>query len=207
MPSDDDTDDDASDDDNGGTEDQDHEDTVSATVKLPPRARHHAGGPRPDGQEETRKRLHEIEREFAEIFYEFISLRRAATGVDGKTPESAPLTLKLHLDNPALARNAAPASFLEAQLRRKAEEIADRSAVFPTGKVYCYWCRSFDCSHGEPETARQAFSGYSPTGQPGWNELTSILLDRKDPRIDLLHRSTRQHSHSFRAATSLRMTS
>ena len=148
-----------------------------------------AGEPRPTGKDETRKRLLEIEQEFAEIFYEFISLRRAATGVDGKTPESAPLTLKLHLDNPALAGNPAPASFLETQLRRKAEEIADRSAVFPTGKVYCYWCRSFDCSHGQPETPRQAFSGYSPTGQPEWNELTSILLDRKDPRIDLLHHS------------------
>lgn len=147
-----------------------------------------SGDAQPGRSEETRKRLLEIEREFAEIFYGFISRRRAATGVDGKTPESAPLTLNLHLDNPALTGNTAPASFLEAQLRRKAEEIADRSAVFPTGKVYCFWCRSFECAHGEPATPRQAFGGYSPTGQPEWNELTSILLDRKDPRIDLLHR-------------------
>ena len=32
-----------------------------------------AGEPRPTGKDETRKRLLEIEQEFAEIFYEFIS--------------------------------------------------------------------------------------------------------------------------------------
>lgn len=148
-----------------------------------------SGGSQPSEPEEIRKRLLEIERQFAEIFYGFISRRRSATGVEGKTPESSPLTLNLHLDNPALAKNTAPASFLEAQLRREAEEIADRSAIFPTGKVYCYWCRNFECAHGEPATPRQAFSGYSPTGQPEWNELTSILLDRRDPRVDLLHRA------------------
>lgn len=147
-----------------------------------------SGDPQPQGADELRKRLVEIEGELARIFYELVNERRGSTGVEGKTPDSSSLELRLHLDNPAL-KNAAPAtSFLDSQLRRQAEEMADRSAIFPTGKVYCHWCKSFDCGHSEPSTPRQAFSGYSPTGQPEWSELTSILLHRKDPRVDLLHR-------------------
>lgn len=148
------------------------------------------GKPPAPGPDNGRKRLLEIERELAEIFYELVNRRRASTGVDGKTPDSSQVKLDLHLDNPTLKKGPAPTSFLESQLSRRAEEIADRSAVFPTGKVYCHWCRSFDCAHSEPTTPRQAFAGYGPTGQPGWNELTSILLERGDPRIDLLHRNT-----------------
>ena len=99
------------------------------------------------GPDKGRKRLLEIERELAEIFYELVNRRRTSTGVDGKTPDSSQVKLDLHLDNPTLKKGPAPASFLESQLSRRAEEIADRSAVFPTGKVYCHWCRSFDCAH------------------------------------------------------------
>ena len=141
------------------------------------------------GPDNTRKRLLEIEQELAEIFYELVNRRRTRTGIDGKTPDSSQVKLDLHLDNPDIAKGPAPTSFLESQLGRRAEQIADRSAVFPSGKVYCHWCRSFDCAHSEPSTPRQAFAGYSPTGQPGWNEFTSILLQRGDPRIDLLHQS------------------
>ena len=147
-----------------------------------------SGGPHSTGPDELRKRLIEIEDELAQIFYELVHKRRNSTGVDGKTPDNSAVNLNLHLGNPEEKSSAAAASFIEAQLKRQAEEVADRSAVFPTGKVYCHWCRNFECPHSEPSTPRQAFAGYSPTGQPEWIELTGILLQRKDPRVGLLHR-------------------
>lgn len=63
----------------------------------------------------------------------------------------------------------------------------DRSGLpYVKGRLYCYNCASFVCSHSLPPNNLSVFAGYSPTGFPIWEEFGSVLLDDFDPRIDRL---------------------
>ena len=145
----------------------------------------------PDSGEddEIAQRLRGIEKDLAEIFFRLVKRRREKTGISGKTPNRSIVGVKLELPAPdAPAASNALDGQLEEQLRRTAERLADHTAVFPSGKVYCYWCRSFECEHAEARECREVFYGYSATGQPLWSEFASVLLERRDPRVDLLYR-------------------
>lgn len=138
---------------------------------------------------EIAERLRLIEKDLADVYYRLVRRRRETTGISGETPNRSTVDLKLELPSAgAPAASSALDGQLERQLRRAAECLADRTAVFPSGKVYCYWCRSFDCKHAEARDCRQVFYGYGATGQPLWSEFTSLLLERRDPRVDLLYR-------------------
>lgn len=124
-----------------------------------------------------------IERELADCFRALVRERRELTGLAGQK-ETARVQLSISVPPDEGARPGTEALF--DQLRRSAARFADETAAFPAGHVYCYWCRSFRCVHSRPASPRAMFNGYSATGQPLWNELGSVLLERQDPRIDLL---------------------
>jgi len=74
------------------------------------------------------------------------------------------------------------------RIHRIIDEEVSRNAPFPPGRVRCYWCGSFDCSHAPPASPRSVFAGYSPTGLPIWQELATVALEQRDPRIEDLYR-------------------
>ncbi len=144
---------------------------------------------------DPRQRLDAIEHELSEVFWDLFAERRRSTGIDGATPSTAPIDLHLRLSPPNGSGNGKNGrgqrdTELWAQLRRAAEHLADRHATFPAGRVYCYWSKSFDAEQSTPPDPRCVFGGYRATGQPLWPELTSVLLERRDPRIDLLYHDT-----------------
>jgi len=57
---------------------------------------------------------------------------------------------------------------------------------FVKGRVYCYNCESSICEHSIPPNHLSVFAGYAPTGFPLWEELSTVLLDSLDPRIDII---------------------
>jgi hypothetical protein len=139
--------------------------------------------------DETAATLRRIEHQIADVFFDLVERRRGVTGIAGETPARSTVELRLELPSPAApaASRALDGQLLE-QLSRAAERLADRTAAFPSGRVYCYWCRSFECQHARCADPRSVFYGYSATGQPLWSELSSLLLERHDPRVDFLYR-------------------
>ena len=146
--------------------------------------------PRLAAEESCARRLEDIEAELGALFYRLYHARQELTGLKGPARDTA-VELRLAFEaNPRrdeTGRDSRSTSLFD-QLHRSAVSLADRSAAFPSGHVYCYWCRSFRCEHAAPSDARTIFAGYSATGQPVWREFASVLLDRGDPRIDLLYR-------------------
>jgi len=133
-----------------------------------------------------RRRLDELQEELSSAFYRLYAERQELTGLSGD-PRPATLELSLELSPDGGADGSADQ--LYRQVRDAAARLADRSAAFPWGHVYCYWCRSFTCGHSTPPEPRSVFSEYSPTGQPLWRELSSLLLERGDPRIEDIFRN------------------
>lgn len=136
-----------------------------------------------------RRRLKDIEEELGKLFYELYRERQQETGLDGDPGGGETLQLSLRVKpSPHNGASVAGSDELYRQLRQTAHRTADRRAAYPSGHVYCHWCRSFTCPHSTPGEPRQVFAGYSPTGQPVWVEYSSILLERGDPRIEILYR-------------------
>jgi len=139
-----------------------------------------------------RQRLSKIEREISELFFGLLDTR--APGPRAHAPlRSAKLHLNLELAHPSHGGGAhstdTPASDqLYLQLERAADRYAERQSTFPPGRVYCHWCRSYSCEHSAAPDSRCVFGGYSPTGQPRWPELASVLLERKHPNIESIFR-------------------
>jgi hypothetical protein len=141
----------------------------------------------PDSGAEIRRRLDAIENELSTLFYKLVAARQAATGGGGA---SSPARLQLSLQLKPPGEGNGEGGSLCLQLQRAAERLADRGSAFPLGHVYCHWCRSFSCAHSSPPQPRSVFGGYTATGQPLWPELASVLLERRDPRIEQLFRGT-----------------
>ena len=141
------------------------------------------GAPEPAGLADSR--AHRLERELAALLFDLLEKKRAS-GLIPAVPDRLPLQLKLELF-PAGAVEAPPGQLLE-QLQRAVDRWVSHSAAFPYGHVYCYWCQSYTCGHSTPPGPRDAFAGYSATGQPDWREFGAILLERRDPRIEQLYR-------------------
>ena len=62
---------------------------------------------------------------------------------------------------------------------------ADRGAA-RKGRAYCFRCASSVCEHSLPPSSLHVFAGYSPTGQPEWEEFAQTLIAGRDERIDRL---------------------
>lgn len=100
-------------------------------------------------------------------------------------------------------RLAVPTALREGTLERAAQaaEEAVQSAVqslvahgarFQPGRVFCLRCQSAACEHSVPTGSRQVFTGYAGTGVPRFADLGQWLLQRRDPRVDLLYRGSPQ---------------
>lgn len=115
-------------------------------------------GEKPAGAEEVKARL-------------VIDTELPTLGVrGGRRPESVPPE-KRFVDD------------LLAKLYMLAQECSVGMTPFPLGKVYCFWCGSYDCAHAEPPESRSVFKEYSPTGQPIWLELGALALEKNHPDI------------------------
>ncbi len=67
-------------------------------------------------------------------------------------------------------------------------QILLRQAICRAGHVLCLRCETADCSHSAPSRSTEVFAGYSPSGVPRFVDFGQWLLDRRDPRVDLLYR-------------------
>jgi hypothetical protein len=103
--------------------------------------------------------------------------------------------LDLHLAIPTALREGR----LE-QMSREAEEaigtalqeLIQHTAVFQPGRIFCFRCQSAECEHAVPAEGRQVFTGYRGTGAPRFQDFGQWLLQRRDPRVDLLYREPPQ---------------
>lgn len=103
--------------------------------------------------------------------------------------------LDLHLTVPTALREGK----LE-QAAREADEIVqaavvaliEHSSVFQPGRVFCLRCQSSRCEHATPGDPRQVFIGYASSGVPRFRDFGQWLLERRDPRVDLLYREPPQ---------------
>jgi len=71
-------------------------------------------------------------------------------------------------------------------------EILVHRSVFLPGHLYCLRCASATCVHSIPATGQEVFAGYGPSGLPRFLDFGQWLLERRDPRVDLLFDTPRQ---------------
>lgn len=127
-------------------------------------------GPRPLGREMAQAE---------KIYGELLDLYRSILGEERTESGSKPLPFSFDPggDGAAFARRLIDA--LEARAAARNE-----SGPFVAGRVYCYHCESSSCDHARPTDHLSVFAGYAPTGQTEWVGFSSLLLDRRDGRID-----------------------
>lgn len=77
-------------------------------------------------------------------------------------------------------------------LQAALQELIQHTAVFQPGRIFCFRCQSADCEHAVPAEGRQVFTGYRGTGAPRFQDFGQWLLQRRDPRVDLLYREPPQ---------------
>jgi hypothetical protein len=80
----------------------------------------------------------------------------------------------------------------EEALQTALQELIQHTAVFQPGRVFCFRCHSAECEHAVPSDGRQVFTGYRGTGAPRFQDFGQWLLQRRDPRVDLLYREPPQ---------------
>lgn len=72
------------------------------------------------------------------------------------------------------------------------QSLVAHNARFQPGRVFCLRCQSALCEHSAPTSNRQVFTGYGGTGAPRFRDMGQWLLERRDPRVDLLYRDPPQ---------------
>ena len=103
---------------------------------------------------------------------------------------SRPFTLELKVEiDPALDWKVTADPPLEEQIRNAVLEMAAKSEVFRSGRVFCYRCDSSECVHSAPPTPSCVFGGYSATGIPEWPDFAQVLIDMRHPKIETLFES------------------
>lgn len=68
------------------------------------------------------------------------------------------------------------------------QSLLQHNSVFLPGRIFCLRCQSARCEHAAPTDPRQVFAGYGKTGVPRFVDFGQWLLQRHDPRVDLLYR-------------------
>lgn len=84
------------------------------------------------------------------------------------------------------------ASAAEEALQSAIQSLVAHNALFQPGRVFCLRCQSAHCEHSIPTGSRQVFTGYAGTGAPRFLDMGQWLLQRRDPRVDLLYRDSPQ---------------
>jgi hypothetical protein len=103
--------------------------------------------------------------------------------------------LDLHLTVPTALREGKlelAAREAEEAVQTAVAALLEHSSVFRPGRVFCLRCQSSGCEHTAPTDARQVFTGYANTGVPRFRDFGQWLLERRDPRVDLLYREPPQ---------------
>lgn len=83
----------------------------------------------------------------------------------------------------------------EESVQSAIQSLVAHSARFQPGRVFCLRCQSASCEHSAPTGPgghRQVFAGYGGTGVPRFLDMGQWLLQRRDPRVDLLYREPPQ---------------
>src|SRR4051812_45506603 len=73
-------------------------------------------------------------------------------------------------------------------LQEAVQSLLQHSALFQPGRVLCLRCQTAACEHSAPADGRQVFAGWGPAGLPRFADFGQWLLQRRDPRVDLLYR-------------------
>ena len=76
---------------------------------------------------------------------------------------------------------------LEDQVLPQLVHLHSLIGVYREGRVYCYKCDSTACDHAAPPTPLSVFDGFDPMGLPEWKELTQVLVDTRDERVERLY--------------------
>jgi hypothetical protein len=103
--------------------------------------------------------------------------------------------IDLRLSLPTAFRDgqlAAVAGEAAASLQEAVQALLQHSALFRPGRVLCLRCRTAACEHSAPAAGRQIFAGWGPAGLPRFVDFGQWLLQRRDPRVDLLYRDPPQ---------------
>lgn len=77
-------------------------------------------------------------------------------------------------------------------IQEAVQSLLHHSALFQPGRVLCLRCQTATCEHSAPTDSRQVFAGWSPAGLPRFVDFGQWLLQRRDPRVDLLYREPPQ---------------
>jgi hypothetical protein len=77
-------------------------------------------------------------------------------------------------------------------IQEAVQSLLHHSALFQPGRVLCFRCQTATCEHSAPTDSRQVFAGWSPAGIPRFVDFGQWLLQRRDPRVDLLYREPPQ---------------
>ncbi len=133
-----------------------------------------------------------IHRELKALFQSVLAKRRIPPHLAHKVL----LKLEVDLDPSEIgeanlsAGTSAARKFAEellSKLHLLAQDFRSGGAIFPQGRIHCFWCGSFECAHALPPDSRAVFKGYSPTGEPIWQELAALALEEHHPEIDSLY--------------------
>jgi hypothetical protein len=77
-------------------------------------------------------------------------------------------------------------------LQEAVQALLHHSALFQPGRVLCLRCQTAACEHSAPADSRQVFAGWGPAGLPRFVDFGQWLLQRRDPRVDLVYRDSPQ---------------
>lgn len=72
------------------------------------------------------------------------------------------------------------------------QSLLNHSSIVQPGRVLCLRCQTARCEHAVPADSRQVFTGWGGTGLPRFVDFGQWLLQRREPRIDLLYREPPQ---------------
>jgi hypothetical protein len=77
-------------------------------------------------------------------------------------------------------------------LQEAVQSLLQHSALFQPGRVLCLRCQTAACEHSAPADGRRIFAGWGPAGLPRFVDFGQWLLQRRDPRVDLVYRDSPQ---------------
>ncbi len=106
-------------------------------------------------------------------------------GASDTGAEPLPLTLELSVA-PQDGWDVQFAPRLIEQLGAQLDDAMAERGAFEQGHVHCFRCGHAACEHSTPPDTLHVFRGYAQTGVPEWSELTQLLVDLKDERVDQL---------------------
>ncbi len=117
--------------------------------------------------------------------------KRIARHPQGHLATGLKARLELSLEVPVAAAGGVPTEMVDRAgdyLEGEIEALLAHRAAFRPGRVLCLRCASNNCEHGEPQSSRQVFVGYGPTGLPQFQDYGQRLLERQHPEIDRIYR-------------------